>query len=144
MNQTAFSKVLRGTPAATLVLATASLLSLGTMQGQTQTGTTPAPNAGQTSTSGQTTAAPGTVAVTGPGVTALQANAITHYDNRYEIYGGFSYANGQAGQSLPKHYNMGGGLEAILVFPAITWESSRTTGSGRELHPCWRGRRCSG
>ena len=109
MNQTAFSKVLRGTPAATLVLATASLLSLGTMQGQTQTGTTPAPNAGQTSTSGQTTAAPGTVAVTGPGVTALQANAITHYDNRYEIYGGFSYANGQAGQSLPKHYNMGGG-----------------------------------
>jgi hypothetical protein len=103
MNQTAFSKVLRGTPAATLVLATASFLSLGTMQGQTPSSSTP------TTAAGQTTAAAGTKAVTGTGVDALATNAITRYDNRYEIYGGLSYANGQAGQNLPKHYNMGGG-----------------------------------
>ena len=31
------------------------------------------------------------------------------YDNRWEVYGGLIYANGQAGQNLTKHYNMGGG-----------------------------------
>jgi len=111
MNQTAFSKVLRGTPAAILVLATASIFNLSTMQGQTPASTTPATSTSQTSSSAEqtTTAAPGTKAATGTGVAALQTDAITRYDNRYEVYGGLSYANGQAGQSLPKHYNMGGG-----------------------------------
>ena len=31
------------------------------------------------------------------------------YDNRWEIYGGLNFMNGQAGQALPKRYNMGGG-----------------------------------
>ncbi len=31
------------------------------------------------------------------------------YNDKYEIYGGLSFMNGQAGQSLPKRYNMGGG-----------------------------------
>lgn len=29
------------------------------------------------------------------------------YDNKYEIYGGLGFANGQAGQNIPKRYNMG-------------------------------------
>ena len=31
------------------------------------------------------------------------------YENRWDIYGGLAFANGQAGQSLPKRFNMGGG-----------------------------------
>lgn len=31
------------------------------------------------------------------------------YTERYEIYGAGNFMNGQAGQSLPKRYNMGGG-----------------------------------
>jgi hypothetical protein len=30
------------------------------------------------------------------------------YDNRWEVYGGLNFMNGQAGQNLPKRYNMGG------------------------------------
>jgi hypothetical protein len=31
------------------------------------------------------------------------------YTEKYEVYGGFNFANGQAGQNLPKRYNMAGG-----------------------------------
>ena len=31
------------------------------------------------------------------------------YTEKYEVYGGINYLNGQAGQNLPKRYNMGGG-----------------------------------
>jgi hypothetical protein len=31
------------------------------------------------------------------------------YSNKWEVYGGLSYMNGQAGQNLPRRYNMGGG-----------------------------------
>jgi len=31
------------------------------------------------------------------------------YDNRYEVYGGLNFMNFQAGQSLPKRMNLGGG-----------------------------------
>jgi hypothetical protein len=103
MNQTVFSKGLRNSLPSAFALAAATILSLGTMNGQTQS--TPAPGTAPMST----TAAPGTVAVHGAGVQALATDAITKYDNRYEIYGGFNYANGQAGQDLAKHYNMGGG-----------------------------------
>jgi hypothetical protein len=34
---------------------------------------------------------------------------VANYDNKYEVYGGLSFMNGQAGQDLPKRYNMGGG-----------------------------------
>jgi hypothetical protein len=108
MNQTAFSRVLRGIPAANLVLAVAGVFSAAAMHSQT-----PADSSSQPASTSQpapqtTTAAPGTAAVHGTGVAALQQNAITKYDNRYEIYGGLLYMNGQAGQSLPKRYDMGG------------------------------------
>jgi hypothetical protein len=121
MNFSVSPKALRVSLPVHLVLATASLFSLGAYaQAQTQaqapTQSTSQQGTSQPSSSQQGTpapgtaplAAPGTVAVHGPGVQALAANAVTKYDNRYEVYGGLSYANGQAGQNLPKHYNMGG------------------------------------
>ena len=55
-----------------------------------------------------TTAAPGTKAATQGSAIALEQNAITKYDNRWDIYGGMLFMNGQAGQNLPKRYDMGG------------------------------------
>jgi hypothetical protein len=75
------------------------------MRAQTPAGSAPAQSS---SSSPSGTAAPGTVAVSGVNVQALAENAVTKYDNRWEVYGGLAYANGQAGQNLPKHYNMGG------------------------------------
>lgn len=54
----------------------------------------------------------------GPRVTStakLAPSAGPKYDNRWEIYGGLSFMNGQAGQALPKRYNMGGG-EGMLTY----------------------------
>lgn len=34
---------------------------------------------------------------------------IASYDNVWELYGGLSFMNGQAGQNIPVRYNMGGG-----------------------------------
>ena len=55
------------------------------------------------------TAAPGTVAVKPGAAAALAPTAGPTYDNQWEAYGGLSFMNGQAGQNLPKRYNMGGG-----------------------------------
>ncbi len=55
------------------------------------------------------TAAPGTIAVKPGAAAALNPTGGPTYDNNWEIYGGLLYMNGQAGQALPKHYNMGGG-----------------------------------
>jgi hypothetical protein len=38
----------------------------------------------------------------------VEPNRVPTYDNRFEIYGGLNFMNGQAGQNLPKRYNMGG------------------------------------
>jgi hypothetical protein len=115
MNFSAFPKALRGSLSAVLALAFAGLSGSTAAVAQAPTQAQPSEQA-QTPTTSSTSqhsksaplAAPGTVAVHGAGVLALAANAVTKYDNRYEIYGGLAYANGQAGQNLPKHYNMGG------------------------------------
>ena len=54
-------------------------------------------------------AAPGTIAVTPGGAEALAPSLGPKYDNRWEVYGGLLSMNGQAGQNVPKRYNMGGG-----------------------------------
>jgi hypothetical protein len=54
-------------------------------------------------------AAPGTIAVKPGAAAALAPGAGPSYDNRFEVYGGLSFMNGQAGQNLPKRYNLGGG-----------------------------------
>jgi hypothetical protein len=70
---------------------------------------TPTPTPDSTSTS--TTTA-------GPRVTStmkLEGSRPASYDNRFEVYGGLSFMNGQAGQNLPKRYNMGGG-EGMVTY----------------------------
>jgi len=44
------------------------------------------------------------------------------YDNKYEIFGGLSFMNFQAGQNLPKRMNLGGG-EALFTYwlPGHNW-----------------------
>jgi hypothetical protein len=89
----------------------------GIAAAQTQTpAQTPAQTPTQTpadsqSSSSQTqaTAAPGTVAVSKATAAALTAYTGPKYDNRWEIYGGVNFMNGQAGQNTPVRYNMGGG-----------------------------------
>ena len=62
------------------------------------------------SSSSQAQAAPGTVAVSKATAAALTAYTGPKYDNRWEIYGGLNFMNGQAGQNQPgRRYNMGGG-----------------------------------
>ena len=62
------------------------------------------------------TAAPGTVALTKATAAALTAYNGPRYDNRWEVYGGLTFMNGQAGQSQPgRRYNMGGG-EAMATY----------------------------
>lgn len=62
----------------------------------------------QPSSSGQS--APGTAPIKNPGAAAaLAPGRGPSYQNRWDVYGGLAFANGQAGQNLPKRYNMGGG-----------------------------------
>jgi hypothetical protein len=64
---------------------------------------------GQTTPS-TTQAAPGTAPIaTHRAAVALAPGRGPSYNNKWDIYGGLSFMNGQAGQSLPKRYNMGGG-----------------------------------
>ncbi len=55
------------------------------------------------------TAAPGTKAASSTTVAQINPARYPVYDNKWELYGGLNFMNGQAGQSLPKRYNMGGG-----------------------------------
>jgi hypothetical protein len=64
------------------------------------------------SSSSQTTGqnAPGTAPIKNQGsAAALAPGKGPSYENRWDIYGGLAFANGQAGQNLVKRYNMGGG-----------------------------------
>jgi hypothetical protein len=51
---------------------------------------------------------PGARAQSSAGRAKLGPAAYASYDNRFEVYGGINFMNGQAGQNLPKRYNMGG------------------------------------
>ena len=57
----------------------------------------------------QVVAAPGTAPMQAQPVQQLNAYTGPKYNNRYELYGGLSFMNGQAGQNLQAKYNMGGG-----------------------------------
>jgi hypothetical protein len=93
--------------AATLSLLVGMALP-GNAAAQTQT---PAQTPADSSSSGQTqTAAPGTVAVSKATAAALTAYTGPKYNNRWELYAGLNFMNGQAGQVQPgRRYNMGGG-----------------------------------
>lgn len=89
-----------------LALAIAALLSFGVVSSAVAQDSSSAP---ATTQSGKpVVAAPGTVAVSAATAAALQPYTGPKYDNRWEIYGGLLFMNGQAGQNLPKRFNMGG------------------------------------
>ncbi|HEV2578674.1 MAG TPA: hypothetical protein VGU25_15825 [Acidobacteriaceae bacterium] len=55
-------------------------------------------------------AAPGTVPMKSNQAAAeLAPGKGPSYQNHWDLYGGLAFANGQAGQNLPKRFNMGGG-----------------------------------
>jgi hypothetical protein len=87
----------------------AGLALAGTAAAQTQTPAQTPADSQSSSAQTQATAAPGTVAVSKATAAALTAYTGPKYDNRWEIYGGVNFMNGQAGQNTPVRYNMGGG-----------------------------------
>jgi hypothetical protein len=92
-----------------LVLGLAAAATVGAPKALAQGSTPPADS--QSSSQTQTpVAAPGTAAVTRATAAALAPYTGPKYDNRWEIYGGLNFMNGQAGQVQPgRRYNMGGG-----------------------------------
>ena len=71
-------------------------------------GTAPMQQPSTSQTTGQN--APGTAPIkSGETAVGLAPGKGPSYHNRWDIYGGLAFANGQAGQNLPKRYNMGGG-----------------------------------
>ncbi|WP_433968218.1 hypothetical protein [Tunturiibacter gelidiferens] len=79
--------------------------------------------------------------------TKIALAAPVTYDNKYEFYVGINFMNFQAGQSLPKRMNMGGGeFLATYWLPGITGspttlELARSTVARRELRLCLARRR---
>ena len=95
---------------ATTLSLLVSVASAGLAAGQTQT---PAQAPADSQSSSQTqapTAAPGTVALSKATAAALAPYTGPKYNNRWELYAGLNFMNGQAGQVQPgRRYNMGGG-----------------------------------
>jgi hypothetical protein len=56
----------------------------------------------------QSVAAPGTAPIKQATLAEIVPYTGPKYNNRWEVYFGLSFMNGQAGQNLPKRYNMGG------------------------------------
>ena len=85
-------------------IVAAGALVLGAVSGAAQSSSSQPE--GQT----PTTAAPGSAPIQ-PRVVATQIapQRVPTYNEKFEIFGGLSFMNGQAGQVLPKRYNMGGG-----------------------------------
>ena len=91
-------------PAALCAMALLPVLAAGQSSSSSSQAGTPA--GGQTGT----TAAPGTAPIQSRELaTQITPQRVATYDERFEIFGGLSFMNGQAGQNLPKRYNMGGG-----------------------------------
>ncbi|HLI76885.1 MAG TPA: hypothetical protein VKV02_08060 [Acidobacteriaceae bacterium] len=95
------------------VLRSFGLLTLGfalPLLGAAALAQTPAPGTSSSTSQTGTTAAPGTAPIRSRATAqAIAPVRVTTYDDKFEIFGGLSLMNGQAGQDLPKRYNMGGG-----------------------------------
>jgi hypothetical protein len=78
------------------------------MQQPSSSSSTQSTSSGTTQSTGQ--AAPGTAPIRSNQTAAeLAPGRGPTYQNRWDLYGGIAFANGQAGQNLPKRFNMGGG-----------------------------------
>lgn len=94
------------------VVLSAGLAVATSIPAMAQTQAPPSTPANSQSSSSQTktpVAAPGTVAVSKATAAALAPYTGPKYDNRWEVYGGLLYMNGQAGQNTPVRFDMGGG-----------------------------------
>lgn len=92
-----------------LFLGLAAAATVGAPKALAQDATPPA-NSQSTSQTQTPVAAPGTAALSKATAAALAPYTGPKYDNRWEIYGGLNFMNGQAGQNQPgRRYNMGGG-----------------------------------
>ncbi len=60
-------------------------------------------------------------AVAGRAQDTFKPPAPATYTERYEVYGGINFLNGQAGQNLPKRYNMGGGEGRFTYWVTPKW-----------------------
>jgi hypothetical protein len=76
----------------------------------------PSSSTSQSSSSGSQST--GQAGQNAPGTAPIQSNTTAaalgpgkgpSYENRWDLYGGLAFMNGQAGQNLPKRFNMGGG-----------------------------------
>ena len=87
-------------------ILSAGVLSLGVLAFSTGAVLAQSSSSSQTGT----TAAPGSAPMQSRTVaTQITPQRVATYTEKYEIFGGLSFMNGQAGQNLPKRYNMGGG-----------------------------------
>jgi hypothetical protein len=94
-----------------LVALLAGSAGSATAQSNPAPGTAPMQQPSSSSSSQQAgQAAPGTAPMKNNRTAAeLAPGKGPSYENRWDVYGGLAFANGQAGQNLPKRFNMGGG-----------------------------------
>ena len=86
--------------------AVRSILSAAVLTGTVSAAVAQSSSSSQTGT----TAAPGSAPMQSRTVAqGITPQRVATYDDRFEIFGGLSFMNGQAGQNLPVRYNMGGG-----------------------------------
>jgi len=92
-----------------LSVSLAAPLALGQTSSQPQQPAAPSTSTAAQPSSSGTQAAPGTKPMASHrAAVALAPGRGPRYDNKWEIFGGLTFMNGQAGQNLPKRYNMGG------------------------------------
>ena len=98
---------------AVCALALSTVVGLAQASSSSQNGI-PAP--GTAPIPSGTSAAPGTAPIPSRALAnQITPQRIATYDERFEVFGGLSFMNGQAGQNLPKRYNMGGG-EGMITY----------------------------
>ena len=94
------------------VLAAAA--GLGGLQALAQSSNAPSNSSSASQTQNPTTA-PGTAPMSEETAAALAPYTGPKYDNRWDLYGGLMFMNGQAGQTIPVRFNMGG-AEGMLAY----------------------------
>jgi len=100
-------------------LALVALLAGATAAAQSNPAPGTAPMQPRSSSSSQTSSSSSRpTGQTAPGTAPMKSSSTAQelapgkgpsYENRWDLYGGLAFMNGQAGQNLPKRFNMGGG-----------------------------------
>ena len=104
-----------------VLLGLALAASVGTTSAIAQDSSSTPPDSQSSSQTQKPIAAPGTVALSRATAAALAPYTGPKYDNRWEVYGGLLYMNGQAGQNTPVRYDMGGGEAMGTYWLTKSW-----------------------